>query len=276
VLIRYVLSEEQTADRPTIWILRSLTYGQVGEVTALKVEGQILEADILTVDYGLVGWQDFTDESSQPLVFSPETVFRVPPRATEELAEVLWNISHLDDDIREDLVALVRASEFVSEAKTPDIWDCEYCVAHNLQTVRKCPDEIMAVDDLAADRLQRAALKADKYGIRRPGEADVRSVLEYRGYRFTSCPVSSRGWVAEFLYGLVVRCDNMQVLPGPGGYLGQENTYVQASDIIGAERNKIERHKHNEEDSKTKGKRTTGDEFSGVKNPRVGRKSLRR
>lgn len=219
----------------------------------LQVSGRELSAEVLAVRNGLVGWSGFNDESGQPIFFCSENIDRIPVRYVDELAQAIFEFSHLNKEEIAELREIVRFSEFMNETKNPEIWDCKWCKENGRQNQRRCENE--DIEDHDPTQLKKRLETQSRYGIKRKTPApdgNPEFVLEYRGHKFPICPLTRKSYPVEMLYGLVVRSDNTSTLPGPGGLLNQDNRFIMAMDIVNSEKGRVDQHKRAEEKGKSR------------------------
>ena len=125
--VHYVCKDETDHSAKTIFELRQLTFGQYNNILSLQEEGKSMEAVVLAVRSGIAGWSNLIDDHDQPVLFSPDSINRLPSTAVQELGEQILIISNIDEQTRNELIGMARFSEFLAETKTPEIWTCDWC-----------------------------------------------------------------------------------------------------------------------------------------------------
>ncbi len=233
----YVCEVEREKDNHTTFFLKSLNILQYRICEELFSDDvNVGEYGLKVLEYGLIGWDNFAWDDVEVIPFDLCNIGTIPYSNQLELFNNIISLSEVDSDLIDEMIYIVKWSDWLSKSKNPDQWTCEYCAEKKLANTRNC-DGSRTFSCKSCD-----AFCSDDVCPKCNGRANL--VLKYRFSNkvndfVTKCPVSLVKTRAIKLVNLVNYIDHTKSLPMVGGALEQSHFYYMARTVVLSEQNSL-------------------------------------
>jgi len=97
VIDKEYISENDTDEKKTTWIIRTLTGLEFMKCTA----GGYVDHEMI-IDLGLTGWKDFPDNEGVEIEYSIENIGRIPPLLLQDISFEIQMLSSLGESERKN------------------------------------------------------------------------------------------------------------------------------------------------------------------------------
>jgi len=190
---------------------------------------------------GVAGWHWLLRDSSgeREVKYSESALSFIPYDVRLDIANKVYEISTLGEELADELRNTVRAAFLRSKAKSEKTWDCETCMSkRRLQAARRCPFE---EDDSAKPVVDPRDVKyMQRWDVKNLQKGKLSPWLTYGGHQFESCPIGSATPRGNRLLRLIVDCERNHCLPAnPPVLLEQPYLFCESRSIVDQERHDL-------------------------------------
>jgi len=216
-VFNYVCVDEREVSEKTIFFLKPLTvydYKYCEEVNSDGLNLKFGNFSFNILEKGLVGWKNFYYEDNASIPFSIKNFSTVPQNIQAELTQELIRLSDVDEKLTDELIFVAKWSNYVSNLKGKDTWNCDECMEKKQDRARNC---------------------CNKY----PEVGFKKTIGKTPGDTVTSCPISMLTSRAVKLTNIINYINDSKSLPFVGGSLEQTNFFYSARMIVLSERNSM-------------------------------------
>ena len=236
----YVCKEERNDLFHTTFHLRGLNVLEFRKCEELSTGEKpcIGNFHLEVIKTGLIGWDKFYWGDSLELIpFNFDNISAIPYKIQLELVEEILNFSSVDKKLEEDLIFVVKWSDYLQKTKNAVQWDCEYCIQNNQDGVRNCdgtkPNRCITCQiETMEDECPECGKKTvPHFKMRIGGQSSV--------IKLTRCPIATLSPVAVKLANLINFMENSKSLPFSGGALEQTNFFYNVRMIVMSEQNAL-------------------------------------
>jgi hypothetical protein len=237
----YVCESDRETEDKTTFYLKGLT---VFEYLSCELAGKVSAVNFGTfalkaLKYGLIGWDNFTDEEGEVIPFDFKNLVFIPGDVQTELSNEIVSISEPDIELGNELRLVAKWSDWLEKnEKRKYQWECEFCIEKKLSEKRNCDGTMPLVCAKC-----KAELEEDEDEC---GKCKAKAIPQFK-FHFskqvtdfvTQCPVSMMTPRALQLTNIVNFNDNAKALPFSGGSLEQTYFFYMVRTIVLSEQNSL-------------------------------------
>lgn len=237
-IFKYVCEEERGKEDHTTFLLRSLSVTQYRQCEELLSDPshRMGMFGLKVLEYGLIGWDNFTYEGGEVIPFDFNGISSVPYMVQLELIQEIMIISELEDELVNEIAVVTRWANWSDKNKNAYQWDCDYCLEHKIEKKRNCDGTLPNVCSKCKE--ETSADECDKCGIETKPQFKFYWSKNKRDF-ITRCPLSLLTPRAIKLVNMINYIDNSKSLPFLGGALDQTNFFFNIRMVVLSEQNAL-------------------------------------
>jgi hypothetical protein len=246
----YVCEEERNSEDKTIFRFKNLSVSEFRECEDIYLAHSNLgQSGLKVLEFGLVGWDNFTFDKGEVIPFDFEHISSIPYENQLELSERIFSLAQVEQDIEDEIILILKWSEWLDKAKNKEQWQCEYCITKKLDLARNCSGKhTYKCKDCNAYYETNECSKCKK---------TLKPNLIFRFSTklddfVTRCPVSLITIRAIKIVNLVNYCDNSKSLPFSGGALEQTHFFYSMRNVVLSTQNMLIKKEYDSMREKTK------------------------
>lgn len=244
---QYICENEIDAVDQTIFILKPLTIFEYRfcEEISLNSNMSIGGFALKTLEFGLVGWDNFEYDEDEVIPYSIENFSAIPMHAQSELSSKILELSEPDEKLVDELKFVAKWSSWVSKTKNPSQWDCDFCSEKGFQNARNCGGDLP--NKCPRCKHESHLELCPRCGAKLNPHFKFRFSNELSDF-VTRCPLSIITNRSVKLTNLIMFMNESTSLPFSGGSLEQTNFFYSVRSTVLSEQNMILKEELNKED----------------------------
>ena len=248
---QYICENDTDPEDQTIFYLRPLTVleHRLCEELSVSSNMSIGGFGLKTIEFGLVGWENFKFSDGDEIKFSQENISAIPINNQSELSAKILDLSEPEESLIKELKFVAKWGSWIGKVKNPEQWNCDFCIEKGFQKSRNCSGDLPnkcpkcffeSYDDVCK-----------KCGSKTTPPFKLRfsnSITDF----ITRCPLSIITNRAVKLTNLIMFMNESNTLPFKGGALEQTSFFYSVRSIVLSEQNSLLREEISKEENRGK------------------------